>query len=152
MARRVHTNSGMADALHASLEPLLGGVLIGAGSLLAAVASGKIPGISGLCSKVFRPRAGDTAWRVAFLLGLIAGAGAMFGLRGAEATFTPVIGLAGTVGAGLLVGFGTRLGGGCTSGHGVCGIGLWSRSAMVATLVFMAAGMLVVFILNRVSA
>jgi uncharacterized membrane protein YedE/YeeE len=141
----------MTFDLTSSLEALVGGVLIGAGSLMAALASGKIPGVSGLCSKVLWPRAGDTAWRVAFLVGLIGGAGAVFGVRGAAATFSPVIGLTGTVLAGLLVGFGTRLGGGCTSGHGVCGIGLWSRSALVATVVFMAAGMLVVFIVNQVA-
>ncbi len=137
---------------HSSIEALMGGVLIGAGSLLAAVASGRIPGVSGMCSKVLRPRAGDTAWRVAFLIGLIGGAGVMFALRGGNASYDPVVGLAGTAVAGALVGFGTRLGGGCTSGHGVCGIGLWSWSSMVATLAFMAAGMLTVFILNQVAA
>lgn len=142
----------MIDWGHSSIEALLGGVLIGAGSLLAAVASGKIPGISGLCSKVLRPRAGDTAWRVVFLLGLIGGAGVMFALRGGDVSYAPVVGLAGTAVAGVLVGFGTRLGGGCTSGHGVCGIGLMSRSAIVATLVFMAAGMLVVALVNHFAA
>ncbi len=134
-----------------TIEALIGGGLIGAGSLLAAVASGRIPGVSGMLSKVLRPRAGDTAWRVAFLVGLIGGAGIIFALRGAHASYDPVVGLGGTAIAGALVGFGTRLGGGCTSGHGVCGVGLGSRSSVVATLAFMAAGMLVVFIMNRIT-
>lgn len=120
--------------------------MIGLGSLLVALATGKIPGISGMVSKLLRPRPGDTAWRAVFLAGLVAGAGAVFFAAGAAAPFRPVTTLAGTIAAGVLVGFGTRLGGGCTSGHGVCGLGLLSRSAIIATALFMAAGMAVVLV------
>jgi uncharacterized membrane protein YedE/YeeE len=135
------------------LEPLSGGILIGLGSLLAMVASGKVPGISGVVAKTLRPKRGDVAWRVIFLVGIIAGAALAFALHGPWKAYTlpagrGVIGLAI---AGLLVGFGTRMGGGCTSGHGVCGIGAGARDAVVYTLAFMAAGVVTVLVWNMAS-
>lgn len=134
------------------LEPALGGVLIGLGSLLAMAASGKVPGISGVVARVLRPTKGDTAWRVIFLLGLIAGAGLCFVLGVGWQAFSlpagrslPVLAV-----AGLLVGFGTRMGGGCTSGHGVCGIGSAARDGIIYTVIFMVAGILTVFIWNLI--
>ncbi|MEM7386715.1 MAG: YeeE/YedE thiosulfate transporter family protein [Verrucomicrobiota bacterium] len=128
--------------------PLFGGILIGLGSLLAMAASGKIPGISGVTAKILRPPPGDVAWRVVFLIGLIAGAGLMLALGIGHTEFSlpggrdlTAVGI-----AGLLVGFGTRVGGGCTSGHGVCGMGSAARDGLVYTLVFMAAAASVVFL------
>jgi len=123
-----------------------GGCLIGLGSLLALIASGKIPGISGVFGRLFRPKAGDSWWRVIFLVGLIAGAATTFLLSDHAAIFRipPGRSLLVFAVAGLLVGFGTRLGGGCTSGHGVCGIGMGARDSMVATAIFMAAGFVTV--------
>ena len=133
----------------AYVNALLGGILIGVASWLAASASGKIPGISGVFSRILRPWSDDTRWRAAFLVGLVAGAAVAFGFVDAAATFRPGSSLVVTAVAGLLVGFGTRLGGGCTSGHGVCGLGLGSKSALVATVLFMAAGMLTVWLVRH---
>jgi len=132
------------------IEPLIGGVLIGLGSLLAMATSGKIPGISGVVGKIIRPKAGDVRWRIVFLIGLIAGAGLtlLTTLGWQEYALPAGRGLAVFAFAGLLVGFGTRMGGGCTSGHGVCGMGAGAKDALVYTLVFMAAGIATVFVWN----
>jgi uncharacterized membrane protein YedE/YeeE len=129
-----------------AIHGLAGGVLIGAGSLLASVATGKIPGISGLVARILRPTPGDVLWRVVFLAGLVLGAGIAFAVSTDAAVFQPRGSLIAMAVAGALVGLGARLGGGCTSGHGICGMGLGSRDAIVATLVFMAAGMGTVYL------
>ena len=129
--------------------PLVGGALIGLGSLLALLATGKVPGISGMLSRLLRPTTGDTAWRVIFILGLVAGAFITFRTVSSAAVFRPSGSLALMAVAGLLVGFGTRIGGGCTSGYGVCGIGMGSKSAFIATLVFIAGGVATVWVVNH---
>lgn len=139
----------MPDLNHPFARGLAGGVLIGLASLLVLLATGKIAGISGMLSRLLRPRPGDTAWRLVFLVGLVAGAALAFSWMESTAVFRPVRSLAAIGIAGLLVGFGTRVGGGCTSGHGVCGIGLGSKASFVATLVFMVAGMVTVFVLRN---
>ncbi|MFT3870866.1 MAG: YeeE/YedE thiosulfate transporter family protein [Nibricoccus sp.] len=138
-------------SLESCVYGLVGGVLIGVGSLLASAATGKIPGISGLVGRIFRAEAGDVAWRVIFLVGLVIGAALAIGFNEHAAAFRPVRSLAFLAVAGVLVGVGTRVGGGCTSGHGVCGMGLGSRDSLVATLLFMATAMLTVFIFHRVA-
>lgn len=130
------------------LLALLGGVMIGGASLIASAATGKIPGISGLFGRLFLFRPGDTVWRLVFLLGLIAGAAAVFAIF--HPGYHPVASLPVAAVAGLLVGLGTRLGGGCTSGHGICGIGLGTKDSFVATLAFMAVGMITVFLVRHV--
>ena len=155
------------------LNPLIGGILIGLASLLATVLSGKIPGISGVFGRLLVPATPDPpsvaaatygvagppsqgcgvagkTWRVVFLLGLIGGAALSFALWQSAALFRPMRPLVVMAIAGLLVGFGTRLGGGCTSGHGVCGVGMGAKDSIAATLIFMAAGMVTVFIYHRV--
>jgi uncharacterized membrane protein YedE/YeeE len=139
----------MPAASHAFVSAFAGGVLIGLASLLVLLATGKIAGISGMLSRLLRPRQGDTAWRLVFLVGLVAGAALAFSWVESAAVFRPVRSLAAVGVAGLLVGFGTRLSGGCTSGHGVCGIGLGSKASLVATMVFMIAGMATVFVLRH---
>ncbi|MEM9282998.1 MAG: YeeE/YedE thiosulfate transporter family protein [Verrucomicrobiota bacterium] len=126
---------------------LIGGVLIGAGSLVAMVATGKVPGISGVFGRLLRPAANEVGWRLFFLAGLIAGAAVTFRVFEPASVFRVPDGRSLLVFslAGLLVGFGTRLGGGCTSGHGVCGIGMGARDSLVATLVFMASGIATVY-------
>ncbi|HJO03016.1 MAG TPA: YeeE/YedE family protein [Acidobacteriota bacterium] len=128
---------------------LLGGLMIGTASAWAMALNGKIPGISGLCARTLLAEPGDTAWRVSFLAGLIGGAGLLFQLIPDTAAFAlaPSLGLAGT--AGLLVGVGTRVGGGCTSGHGICGIGRGSRRSTVATLVFVATAIITVYLMRH---
>ena len=128
---------------------LIGGILIGLASLLATVLSGKIPGISGVFGRLLVPSTTGKEWRFLFLLGLIGGATLSFLLWESAALFRPMRPLAVMGVAGLIVGFGTRLGGGCTSGHGVCGVGMGAKDSIAATVIFMVAGMLTVFIYNR---
>ena len=128
---------------------LIGGVLIGLSSLLAAAATGKIPGISGVLARCFTCQKGDTAWRIVFLLGLIAGAALAFNSVDSSTPFQPVGSLALYSAAGLLVGLGSRIGGGCTSGHGVCGMGLGARDSIIATFTFMAAGVITVWLVRH---
>lgn len=138
------------DLLHPDhLRALLGGALIGAGSLLAFSTTRKVPGISGVLGRVLRPQKGDTAWRITMLLGIIAGAGVMFALSTEAASYQSSSSPTQLVLAGLLVGFGTRLGGGCTSGHGICGIGRGLWDSVVATLVFMGVAMLTVWLCHH---
>ncbi len=131
-------------------EPLIGGILIGLGSLIAMAVSGKIPGISGIAAKILRCSKGDTAWRVIFLVGLIAGAGIAIGFNLGWQGYSIPAGRSTIVIAiaGFLVGFGTRMGGGCTSGHGVCGIGAGAKDGLIYTLVFMFGGIVTVFLWN----
>lgn len=115
-----------------------GGVLIGLGATLLLWLIGRVAGVSGVLGGVLFPKAGDVAWRVAFLAGLVLAAGvAMHVVPGAALPRTDFP-RAALVVAGLLVGFGTRMGNGCTSGHGVCGLGRLSMRSLVAVLVFMA--------------
>lgn len=131
------------------LNPMIGGILIGLASLLATVLSGKISGISGVFGRLFVPATPDKTWRAIFLLGLIGGAALSFALWQSAALYRPMRPLVVMAMAGMLVGFGTRLGGGCTSGHGVCGVGMGAKDSIAATLTFMAVGMLTVFIYHR---
>ena len=131
------------------LHALVGGILIGLASLSATVLSGKIPGISGVFGRLLVPATADKTWRVVFLIGLIGGAALSFSLWESAALFRPMRSLGTMAIAGLLVGFGTRLGGGCTSGHGVCGVGLGAKDSIVATLIFMAVGIATVFFYSR---
>lgn len=129
------------------VSALIGGVLIGLATSLAMLLNGKIAGISGVIGRILRPAPGDALWRVCFVAGLIAGGGLTFVIypSSAQLDFSHT-GLAGMLAAGLLVGLGTRLGGGCTSGHGVCGISRRSSGGVVATMVFMVVAGLVVFL------
>lgn len=129
---------------------LAGGALVGcsAGSLL--LLNGRIAGISGIVGGLLTPQRGETGWRLSFVAGLVVG-----GLLLTMGLADPFRGVATTspvrlVLAGLLVGFGARRGNGCTSGHGVCGIGRLSYRSIVATLTFMAAGMLTVLLSRHV--
>jgi hypothetical protein len=125
---------------------LAGGALIGTASVLLLALTGRIAGISGILGGLVIPAgAGDRAWRTAFLAGLAAGAAAYAAFTGRFPFALQAHG-AGLVIAGLLVGAGTRLGGGCTSGHGICGLARRSLRSLVATASFIAAGMLTVFV------
>lgn len=125
---------------------LAGGALIGAASVLLLALTGRIAGISGILGGlVIRPAAGDRAWRLAFLAGLAAGAAAYAAVTGRFPMAMQAQG-SGLLVAGLLVGAGTRLGAGCTSGHGICGLARRSARSLAATCAFIAAGMLTVFV------
>ena len=129
----------------------IGGILIGASALLLWLMNGRIAGISGIIGGLGTAGRGDRLWRVVFIAGLIAAplllaAVSAGGLPQITVTSSPALLVAG----GLLVGFGTRLGGGCTSGHGVCGIARLSKRSLVATALFMGAGLTTVFVLRHV--
>ena len=129
---------------------LAGGALIGLASALLLLAAGRIAGISGITAGLLRPWHGEGIWRWLFIAGLILGT-VMYGLfgRNLEAVHIDANNITLIVG-GLLVGIGTRLGGGCTSGHGICGISLLSRRSIIATLIFMSTAMVVVFVMRHV--
>jgi uncharacterized membrane protein YedE/YeeE len=124
----------------------IGGLLIGLGAAVMLMFNGRIAGISGIFEGVVVPDEGTFDWKASFVGGLIAGGVLMVMI--VPGWFAVAIDrpLAIFVVAGLLVGFGTRLGNGCTSGHGVCGLSRFSRRSIVATLSFMAAGAVTVFV------
>jgi len=130
------------------IKALDGGVLIGISSLLLLGLLGRIAGISGIVAACIKPSA-DDAWRYAFVIGLIAAPVLFYQLTGKTAPAPSDAGWGLTIIAGLLVGFGTRLGGGCTSGHGVCGMGRLSLRSAIATVVFMAFGFITVFVVRH---
>jgi uncharacterized membrane protein YedE/YeeE len=124
---------------------LAGGILLGLASALFILVNGRILGISGILGGLLRPVKGDTGWRLAFLAGLLAAPLLYFAVAGLTAPRIDV-GWGTLVLAGLLVGVGTRYGSGCTSGHGVCGLSRLSPRSLVATLAFMGAGFVTVFL------
>lgn len=124
--------------------PLLGGALIGLAASILLVANGRIAGISGIVGELLAPGDRDHRWRWAFLAGLLTATLVVARLLPDAVAAHPDRSLPVTAAAGLLVGFGTRLGNGCTSGHGVCGIPRGSARSFVATLVFIGTGMLTV--------
>lgn len=130
------------------LVPLLGGVLIGLSATLLLLLNGRIAGISGIVNGMFRRQAGsEWTWRVAFLVGLMGAGGLAIKLLQLE-TPSPVA-MPILVVAGLLVGFGTSLGNGCTSGHGVCGLGRFSKRSLAAVVTFMIVAMITVWIVRH---
>ena len=130
---------------------LAGGALIGGAAALLVLANGRIAGISGIVGALLRPTAGDVGWRVAFIAGLVA-APLLWRLFGAAISVRVDVSAALLVCAGLLVGIGTRYGGGCTSGHGVCGIARLSPRSLAATGCFMLAGFVSAYVLRHVVA
>lgn len=131
------------------LSALAGGALIGLSASLLWLTTGRIAGISGILGSLLGPEKGDAGWRLAFLAGLMTAPLLAAGASGALPKVTIAASLPLLVLGGLLVGFGTRLGGGCTSGHGVCGVARLSRRSLVATLLFMAAGVMVAIIVRH---
>ena len=124
----------------------LGGILLGVAAALYVILHGRILGISGIVSGLLAPKKGDINWRLSLLLGLLSApfwASLLFGLHATAVIDADWITI---IIAGLLVGFGTSYGSGCTSGHGVCGLSRLSPRSLVATLCFMSAGFLMVFI------
>ncbi|HVQ33433.1 MAG TPA: YeeE/YedE family protein [Lysobacter sp.] len=131
------------------LSALLGGVLIGVSATLLLWLNGRIAGISGIVHALTRRSpVGDWAWRLAFVVGLMVAGGIAMHVVG-QSALSPASGVA-LIAAGLLVGYGTALGGGCTSGHGVCGLGRLSKRSLVGTLVFIATAMATVFVVRHV--
>jgi len=136
--------------LHAILPPLLGGALIGLAATLLLLMHGRIAGISGMRGGILSPGTADWLWRFAFIVGLVVTGFVAFGQRPEAFEFGVDRSLGAVAAAGLMVGIGTSIGSGCTSGHGVCGISRLSKRSIVATCTFMAAGALSVFVVNHV--
>ncbi|RYZ37016.1 MAG: YeeE/YedE family protein [Myxococcaceae bacterium] len=130
--------------------PLLGGALIGLSASLLLLFNARIAGISGIAGGLFDSVSGERGWRLAFLGGLVGGGLLLRFFWPGTLGAPQVPGPWWLVVAGLLVGVGTRLGNGCTSGHGVCGIARGSRRSLAATFTFMATGILTVFIVRHV--
>ena len=125
----------------------IGGGIIGLASALLLAFNGRIAGISGIAGGLISPTRGEVSWRLMFLIGLVGG-GLLMALLMPEAFTASPRSTFWVVAAGLLVGFGTRLGSGCTSGHGVCGLSRFSPRSLVATLTFIGAGMVTVALFN----
>jgi uncharacterized membrane protein YedE/YeeE len=129
---------------------LFGGALIGLASMLLLLGNGRIAGISGIAGGLLQRATADRTWRLAFIGGLAA-TGLVAALGAPTAIGPPVRSIAAVVVAGWLVGFGTRLGSGCTSGHGVCGLSRWSGRSLIAVATFMATGAITAMIAGRLS-
>ncbi len=124
----------------------LGGLLIGTASATLLLLHGRVAGISGIVGALFDPSTADRSWRVAFVAGLLATGAIAYALVPASFGDAGLTSPAGLVVAGLLVGVGTRLGGGCTSGHGVCGMSRLAPRSLTATALFMVVAIITVFI------
>lgn len=131
--------------MHPYVLSFIGGLLVGASVWLMLIGLGRVAGVSGIAATaITEPRV--SVWRFAFLLGLVLGGAvfaSLFQIAGVPVASTPWL-----IAAGLLVGFGTVLGGGCTSGHGVCGLGRGSKRSLAATLTFVGAGMVTVAVIH----
>lgn len=128
-------------------QSFFGGLLIGSGAAVLLLIDGKIAGISGILDNVLQGITGQGHWRLAFLLGLVLPA-----LLVGVGSVRFAGGLPWLAASGLLVGFGTRLGSGCTSGHGVCGIANLSPRSILATSIFIATAIVTVYIVRHVAA
>lgn len=132
------------------IPSLLGGILLGIATALYVLLHGRILGISGIVAGLLPPKEGDRDWRIALILGLVSApiwAALMFGLRPIVEIDTNWLAI---LLAGVLVGFGAQYSSGCTSGHGICGLSRLSPRSLVATLAFMSAGFLTVFVIRHV--
>lgn len=130
------------------IAALLGGALIGLAAVLLYAGLGRIAGVSGLLNRALEQPSGR-GWRLAFLVGLVLGAGAWFAFGHDVPAQRAGFPLPWLLLAGVLVGFGTRMGNGCTSGHGICGLARLSRRSLVAVAVFMGAAFLTVYLLRH---
>jgi len=128
----------------------LGGVLLGVASSLLFLFNGRILGISGIVGGMPAAPGGDRLWRVVFLAGLFTGGILLLAFDGGALALASESAVPTAIGAGVLVGVGTRLSNGCTSGHGLCGLARLSRRSAVATMVFVATAALTVFVVRHV--
>ncbi|WP_449410838.1 YeeE/YedE family protein [Methylobacterium komagatae] len=131
------------------VSAVLGGAMIGASASLLLLFNGRIAGISGILGGLLAPPSRETGWRAAFVAGLVVAPLAYAGLGGSLPPVTVGASFPLLILAGLLVGFGARLGAGCTSGHGVCGLGRGSPRSLAATGTFMAVAVLTVIVMRH---
>ena len=132
---------------------LTGGIILGIASAIFILVNGRILGISGILGGLMPPKLGDTFWRIAFLLGLFSAPTVFHAVVPTEYITAPRIDATDmmVVIAGVLVGIGTRYASGCTSGHGVCGLSRLSPRSLVATISFMSAGFVMVYVMRHLS-
>lgn len=128
---------------------LLGGAIIGVAVSFLLILNGRVTGISGIVNSILFPIKGDFLWRLLFIVGLFLGGVLMNYFRPADFQDSVISEKWTTIVAGLLVGFGTLLGSGCTSGHGVCGLSRLSLRSLIATLCFILAGIFAVFFFKK---
>lgn len=131
------------------LTGAVGGLMIGLSATFMMLFLGRVTGISGIFGGLVVPRQGETAWRIVFVLGLLSG-GAVLGLFYPQAfpkDFNQPLWIVGM--AGLLVGFGTRLGSGCTSGHGICGLARFSQRSLASVITFIFTGAVAVYLMHK---
>ena len=131
------------------LPSLIGGMLIGVSASALLLFNGKIAGISGIVAGLLNPTKNDTLWRVVFIAGLLAGGLLLSGFSPQVFTIGISRSWVALVLAGVLVGFGTRVGNGCTSGHGVCGLSRFSPRSLIATITFIVTGAAAVYVINH---
>ncbi len=131
------------------LLAFVGGCLIGLASVLFLLFNGKILGVSGILGGLFQRRPNDTVWRYCFVAGMVSGGVILRFTQPSAFSFSLSRSVLAIVTAGLLVGYGTRLGNGCTSGHGICGVSRFSPRSILATFTFMGFGAAVVFVINH---
>jgi uncharacterized membrane protein YedE/YeeE len=131
------------------LPAIGGGLMIGAGAALLLLLKGRIAGISGIVGGLLQPARGDSAWRALFLIGMMTAPLLSMLYTGHLPEVTATVSDPALIAAGLLVGFGTRLGSGCTSGHGVCGLARGSKRSLVATITFISTGALTVWVVRH---
>jgi uncharacterized membrane protein YedE/YeeE len=137
---------------HAHFTPvasLVGGILIGLATAFLWILNGRVAGITGIVGELFARTPGESRWRLAFVAGLVGGGALVHTLR-PTAFDLPRGGVGTLIVAGLLVGYGTRLANGCTSGHGLCGVSRLSPRSLAATCIFMGVGMLTVYVVRHV--
>ncbi len=126
------------------LSALIGGAMIGLSAVILMAFNGRIAGISGVFSGIAFAQRGDRLWRILFVLGLVVAPIIYQAVSGRAPAFNLAASAPLIIAGGLLVGFGTRLGSGCTSGHGICGLSRLSPRSLVSVLIFMGAGMFTV--------
>lgn len=132
------------------INAIFGGLIIGGAASAFLLTEGRVLGVSGITGRISELNKGDTAWRILFVMGSVLGG--FIASRIWPENFSNLLAnsnYARLAIAGLLVGFGTKMGNGCTSGHGVCGIGRLSPRGIIATITFMALGILTVFVIGR---
>ena len=132
------------------VESLVGGIVIGIAALVLLRCYGRIAGISGVFGGLFPFNTGETLWRLIFLAGLFTGGVILSFLHSDAVTFELAYSNPALILAGLLVGVGSRIGNGCTSGHGICGLGRLAPRSMVAVLTFMATGILAAVVVHQI--
>jgi uncharacterized protein len=136
--------------MHPFVAALLGGAIIGLSASMLLLLNGRVAGISGIFGGVLAPSPSERSWRGAFVLGLILAGVAAASLSPGAFDAGPVRSVGATAAAGILVGFGTRLGNGCTSGHGICGLSRLSLRSLAAVMTFMATAGVTVYVTNHV--